>query len=288
MTTKPHVEIIEVGPRDGLQNESGKISVANKVALIDALSDVGFARIEAGSFVSPRWVPQMAGSGEVFTKINRVEGVRYLALTPNLRGVEDALAVKSDEVAVFASASEGFSRANINASIDESLARFPAVFERARQVGVPVRGYISCVTDCPYDGPVEPEAVLRVAQSLADMGCSDISLGDTIGQGTPDAVDRLLALLLDHFPASRLAGHFHDTAGRALENVGVCLARGLRMFDASVGGLGGCPFAPGAAGNVSTESLARYLISAGLSHGLDETRLAAASALATSLVRTGK
>ena len=274
------VEIVEVGPRDGLQNEPRAISTREKIDFVDALSDVGFKRIEVGSFVSPKWVPQMAGSAEVFAGIRRAPGVRYMALAPNLRGAEDAMAAKADEIAVFASASEGFSRANINASIEESLARFPPVLDCAADAGVPVRGYISCVTDCPYDGPVAPNAVLRVARALLDMGCHDISLGDTIGRGTPEAVDRLLNLLLDHLPVNRLAGHFHDTSGRALDNVGVCLSRGIRMFDASTGGLGGCPYAPGAAGNVATEALAAFLTAAGFNHGLDMAALARAGSIA--------
>ena len=283
MADRGYVEIVEVGPRDGLQNEPVAIPVAEKIALVDALSSVGFKRIEVGSFVSPRWVPQMAGSAEVMRGITRAKGTSYTALTPNMQGFEAAVAAGADGVAVFASASEGFSRANVNASVDDSLARFPEVVARATSAGLPVRGYISCVTDCPYDGPVQPEAVLRVALALDDMGCADISLGDTIGQGTPEAVDHLLATLLDHLPPDRLAGHFHDTAGRALENVGVCLSRGLRMFDGSVGGLGGCPFAPGAAGNVATGALAGYLDAAGFSHGLDLDRLNAAASIAKSL-----
>lgn len=283
MTETRHVEIVEVGPRDGLQNEARAIPVADKIAFIDALSSVGFRRIEAGSFVSPRWVPQMAGSRDVLKGIKRADGVRYLALTPNRRGIEDAIDAKVDEAAVFASASEGFSRANVNASIDESLARFPPVIARAREVNIPVRGYISCVTDCPYDGPVAPEAVLRVALALRDMGCREVSLGDTIGRATPDSVDRLIAQLLEHFSPDHLAGHFHDTSGRALDNVGVCLARGIRTFDASTGGLGGCPYAPGAAGNVASEALAAYLTAAGFEHGLDPDRLAVASAMAHTL-----
>ena len=283
MADRPYVELIEVGPRDGLQNDPVAIPVAEKIALVDALSSVGFKRIEVGSFVSPRWVPQMAGSAEVMNGITRAKGTSYTALTPNMQGFEAAVAAGADGVAVFASASEGFSRANVNASIDDSLARFPEVVARAASAGLPVRGHISCVTDCPYDGPVQPEAVLRVALALDDMGCADISLGDTIGQGTPEAVDHLLATLLDHLPPDRLAGHFHDTAGRALENVGVCLSRGLRMFDGSVGGLGGCPFAPGAAGNVATGALAGYLDAAGFSHGIDLDRLNAAASIARSL-----
>ena len=274
------VEIVEVGPRDGLQNEPRAIPVAEKVALVDALSEVGFRRIEAASFVSPKWVPQMAGSAEVLAGIRRVPGVRYAALTPNLRGFEDALAARADEVAVFASASEEFSRANINASIAESLERFAPVMAAAREAGVPVRGYVSCVTDCPYDGPVEPGAVARVTEALFGMGCFEVSLGDTIGRGLPERVDAMLTAVLGVASPGQLAGHFHDTSGRALENVGVALARGLRVFDAAVAGLGGCPYAPGAAGNVATGALAEFLAAAGFRHGLDMEALARAADMA--------
>ena len=274
------VEIVEVGPRDGLQNEPRAIPVAEKVALVDALSEVGFRRIEAASFVSPKWVPQMAGSAEVLAGIRRVPGVRYAALTPNLRGFEDALAARADEVAVFASASEEFSRANINASIAESLERFAPVMAAAREAGVPVRGYVSCVTDCPYDGPVEPGAVARVTEALFGMGCFEVSLGDTIGRGLPERVDAMLEAVLAVAAPGQLAGHFHDTSGRALENVGVALARGVRVFDAAVGGLGGCPYAPGAAGNVATGALAEFLAAAGFRNGLDMERLERAAVMA--------
>ncbi len=274
------VEIVEVGPRDGLQNEPQLIVLSEKVALIDALSQVGFRRIEAASFVSPKWVPQMADSAEVMAGITRVEGVRYLALTPNLRGLADALAAGVDEVAVFASASETFSRKNINATIAESLARYAEV---AAAANVPVRGYISCVTDCPYEGPVAPEAVVRVAEALFGMGCYEVSLGDTLGRGVPEQVDQMLAAVTQVAAPEALAGHFHDTSGRALDNVGVALARGLRVFDASVAGLGGCPYAPGAAGNVSTGALAQYLDAAGYAHGLDLDRLAEAEAVARAI-----
>ncbi|MGI9390249.1 MAG: hydroxymethylglutaryl-CoA lyase [Boseongicola sp.] len=277
------VEIVEVGPRDGLQNEPHEISVANKVALIDALSPVGFRRIEAASFVSSTWVPQMAGSAEVLAAIERVPGVRYTALTPNLRGFEDAVAAQADEVAVFASASEAFSKANINTSIEESFVRFGAVTDAARHAGVPVRGYVSCVTDCPYEGPVAPKSVARVSAALFEAGCFEISLGDTLGRGTPESVDTMLAAVSEVVDAENLAGHFHDTSGLALENVGVALARGIRVFDASVGGLGGCPYAPGAAGNVATGAVAAYLSASGYEHGLDIARLEAASALARTL-----
>ena len=274
------VEVFEVGPRDGLQNEARAIPVAEKVALVDALSGCGFRRIEAGSFVSPKWVPQMAGSEAVFAGIARAPGVAYVALTPNARGYERARAAGADQVAVFASASEGFGRANLNASVDESLERFGPVLEAARADGVSVRGYVSCVVECPFDGAVAPGAVARVAEALDAMGCAEVSLGDTIGRGTPEAVDAMLGAVLDEMEAARLAGHFHDTSGRALENVDVALARGLRVFDAAVGGLGGCPYAPGAAGNVATESVLDHLHAAGFETGLDRAVVAEAAAMA--------
>ena len=253
------VEIFEVGPRDGLQNEARDIPVAEKIALVDQLSSAGFRRIECASFVSPKWVPQMAGSAEVLAGINRAEGVRYAALTPNMRGYEDALGAKADEIAIFGSASEGFSKANINASIAESLERFQPVVDAARSIDLPVRGYISCVVECPYDGAVDPAQVAEVADKLFAMGCYEISLGDTIGKGTPDSIARMIMAVRDVVPVGRLAGHYHDTNGRALDNIDASLALGVRVFDAAVGGLGGCPYAPGAAGNVATEVVAQHL-----------------------------
>ncbi|WP_299755873.1 hydroxymethylglutaryl-CoA lyase [uncultured Boseongicola sp.] len=277
------VEIVEMGPRDGLQNEARIISVAGKVALVDALSSVGFRRIEVASFVSPRWVPQMAGSGEVMAGIARVNGVRYGALVPNVRGFEAAMRANVDEVAVFASASEGFSRANINASIAESLERFQPVMKMAKGLRVPVRGYVSCVTDCPYDGAVAPEAVAAVASDLRDIGCFEVSLGDTLGRGLPERMDAMFAAVLERVEVEALAGHFHDSFGRALENVAVALGRGVRVFDASVAGLGSCPYAPGAAGNVATEGLAACVETAGFEHSLDMERLRAAADVARGL-----
>ncbi|MAB06276.1 MAG: hydroxymethylglutaryl-CoA lyase [Rhodobacteraceae bacterium] len=277
------VEIFEVGPRDGLQNEARQIPVAEKIALVDCLGRAGFRRIECASFVSPKWVPQMADSGDVLAGITRVPGVSYAALTPNMKGFEAAMAAGADEVAIFGSASEGFSRANINASIAESLERFRPVAEAATARGVPVRGYVSCVVECPYDGAVAPEEVARVVGALREMGCYEISLGDTIGRGTPEAVDAMLAAVLGAVPAARLAGHFHDTAGRALENIEVALERGLRVFDAAVGGLGGCPYAPGAAGNVATEAVAARLEGLGYETGLDMAVLEEAAALARAM-----
>ncbi|MGV6849899.1 MAG: hydroxymethylglutaryl-CoA lyase [Marinibacterium sp.] len=279
------VEIFEVGPRDGLQNLQRTVPVADRVALVDCLSRAGFLRIECAAFVSPKWVPQMAGSAEVLARIARAPGVRYAALVPNEAGYDAARAAGADEVAVFASASEGFSRANVNASIDESLKRFAPVLARARHRDLPVRGYVSCVTDCPYDGAVEPGAVARVADRLFAMGCYEISLGDTLGQGTPDSIARMLLAVRDVVPAGRLAGHFHDTAGRAMDNVDAALSLGLRVFDASAGGLGGCPYAPGAAGNVATEALAAHLARLGYATGLDAGVLDQAADLARTLGR---
>ena len=263
------VEIYEVGPRDGLQNETGQITVADKVALVDRLSAAGFRRSECASFVSPKWVPQMAGSAEVLAGITRAPDVRYAALTPNLRGFEDAQAAGADEVAVFGSASEGFSRANVNASVDEALERFAPVIAAARAIDLPVRGYVSCVVECPYDGAVAPAAVARVADRLFAMGCYEISLGDTLGRASPEGIARMLMAVRDVVPVGRLAGHYHDTGGQALSNIDASLSLGVRVFDASVGGLGGCPYAPGAAGNVATEAVAAHLERLGYATGLD-------------------
>ncbi|WP_375551828.1 hydroxymethylglutaryl-CoA lyase [Rhodophyticola porphyridii] len=280
-----YVEIFEVGPRDGLQNEAGEIPVADKIALVDRLSEAGFRRIEVASFVSPKWVPQMADSAEVLAGIARADGIRYAALTPNMRGYEAALAAGADEIAIFGSASEGFSKANINATIDESLERFRPVLEAARHIDLPVRGYVSCVTDCPYDGPVDPGQVARVADRLFAMGCYEISLGDTLGHGTPDSIARMLLAVRSVVPAGRLAGHYHDTRGRALDNIDASLSLGLRVFDAAVGGLGGCPYAPGAAGNVATEAVARHLADLGYETGLDAEVLAQAVGMARAMRR---
>lgn len=263
------VEIFEVGPRDGLQNEKRLIPAADKIALVDMLSRAGFRRIEVTSFVSPRWVPQMGDAAEVMAGIARAPGIRYAVLTPNMKGYEGARAANASEIAIFASASEGFSRANLNCTIAESLERLAPVAAAARADGVPVRGYVSVVTDCPFDGAVAPANVARVVAVLRDMGCYEISLGETIGQGRPETIDAMLAAVLDEVPADRLSGHYHDTAGRALDNIDASLARGLRVFDAAVGGLGGCPYAPGAKGNVATEKVAAHLERLGYSTGLD-------------------
>ena len=277
------VEIVEMGPRDGLQNEKRLIPTAEKIALVDALGKAGFRRIEVASFVSPKWVPQMADGAAVMAGMTRAPGVRYMALTPNLKGYEAARAARADEVAIFASASEGFSKANLNCTIAESLERFRPVAEAARADGIALRGYVSVVTDCPYDGAVAPVSVARVTAALRDLGCHEVSLGDTIGQGRPERVDAMLAAVLEEMPAEALAGHYHDTAGRALANIEVSLARGLRVFDAAVGGLGGCPYAPGAEGNVATEAVAARVAALGYDHGLDMGVLAEAAAMARAM-----
>lgn len=277
------VEIFEVGPRDGLQNEKAHIATSDKIALVDCLSTAGFKRIEVASFVSPKWVPQMAESGEVLAGIKRHDGVSYAALTPNMKGFERAIAAKADEIAIFASASEGFSKANINASIAESLERFAPVAAAAIEAGIPVRGYVSCVTDCPYDGKTDPASVARVAEALKDMGCYEISLGDTIGQATPESIRAMLKAVIEVVPAVQLAGHYHDTAGRALDNIEASLDCGVRVFDAAVGGLGGCPYAPGAAGNVATEAVDARLKELGYDTGLDAAIIAKAGEMARAM-----
>ena len=282
-TNLGHIDIFEMGPRDGLQNEKVEVSVGQKIALIDCLSRAGYSRIECASFVSPKWVPQMAGSADVLGRISRADGVRYAALTPNMRGFNDAKAAKADEVAVFGSASEGFSKANINASIDESLDRFATVIEAARTIDMPVRGYVSCVVGCPYDGEVDPSAVARVAERLFSMGCYEISLGDTIGVGTPDTIVKMLMAVREVVPVARLAGHYHDTNGRAMDNIDASLALGVRVFDTSVAGLGGCPYAPGAAGNVATEDVAAHLQRLGYETGLDLTVVEQAAEMARAM-----
>ncbi len=279
------VEIFEVCPRDGLQNEPAMIATGDKIALVDLLSGAGVSRIEVASFVSPKWVPQMADSADVLAGISRVAGVSYGALTPNMRGYGQALAAKADEVAVFVSASEGFSRANINCSISESLARYRPVLAAAKVVKMKVRGYVSCVTDCPHDGPVASDQVARVAAALFAMGCYEVSLGDTIGKATPDTTRAMLRAVQEHVPAQHLAGHFHDTGGQALQNIAASLELGLRVFDSAIAGLGGCPYAPGAPGNVATEKLQEFLSGQGYATGLDTDVLQRAVRLANHLVK---
>jgi hydroxymethylglutaryl-CoA lyase len=267
------VRLVEVGPRDGLQNEAQPVPTDVKVALIDALGDAGFCAIEATSFVSPKWVPQMADAADVMARIRRRPGVRYPVLTPNLRGFEAALAAGADEVAVFVSASESFSRRNINCSIDESLGRARPVFEAAHTAGVRVRGYISVVLGCPYEGDVDPSRVADVAAALAALGAYEISLGDTIGTGTAGATQRLIANVAARVPVDRLAGHFHDTYGQALANLYAALQMGVATFDCSVAGLGGCPYAKGATGNVASEDVVYLLDGLGIETGVDLRRL---------------
>jgi hydroxymethylglutaryl-CoA lyase len=273
MPDKPHIKICEVGPRDGLQNEANFVSAADKVRLIDLLSATGLGYIEAASFVSPKWVPQMADGADVLARIKRRDGVVYAALTPNLRGYREALQAGADEVAVFASASETFSAKNINCSIAASLIRYREICDRAKADGIPVRGYVSCVVACPYEGPIAPEAVRRVASALLRMGCREISLGDTIGVATPNDITVLLDAILDEIPAERIAGHFHDTSGRALDCIRAGLDRSVAIFDASVGGAGGCPFAPGAKGNVATDRVVAMLEADGFTTGIDARAL---------------
>jgi hydroxymethylglutaryl-CoA lyase len=280
---REHVTIFEVGPRDGLQNEKKLIAASDKIALVDMLSGCGFTKIEVTAFVSPKWVPQMADNAQVMAGINRKPGISYAVLTPNLKGYEAAKAAKADEVAIFASASEGFSKANVNCTIAESLERFAPIVEAAKSDGIPVRGYVSCVTDCPFDGPTPPEMVARSVSYLRDAGCYEVSLGETIGHGKPETIAAMLDAVLQEMPAHRLAGHYHDTMGRALDNIDVSLEKGLRTFDSSVGGLGGCPYAPGAAGNVDTGAVVDLVEKRGFSTGLDREKLAEAAAFAVSL-----
>lgn len=283
MRAMAEITLYEVGPRDGLQNEAAQIATADKVRLVDMLTVAGLRKIEVTSFVSPRWVPQMADAAEVMAGIKRRKGVTYAALTPNMKGFEAAREAGADEVAVFAAASETFSRKNINATIAESLERFAPVAAAALEAGVALRGYVSCVTDCPYEGPVAPKAVAEVTERLLELGCREVSLGDTIGRGTPSSVARMLEAVRAVAAAGQLAGHFHDTGGRALDNVETAIGYGITVFDSAAGGLGGCPYAPGAKGNVATEALAARLDELGHVTGVDEARLAEAARFARSL-----
>ncbi|GGJ85535.1 hydroxymethylglutaryl-CoA lyase [Pseudomonas matsuisoli] len=276
MPLPPKVRLVEVGPRDGLQNEKQPIDVAHKVALVDELTNSGLEYIEVGSFVSPKWVPQMAGSSEVFAGITRKPGVTYAALTPNMKGLDAAIAAGVKEVAVFAAASESFSQRNINCSIAESLERFVPMFETAQKHDIRVRGYVSCVLGCPYEGDIAAEQVAYVSRELYAMGCYEISLGDTIGVGTAGKTRRLLDIVGRDVPRDRLAGHFHDTYGQALANVYASLLEGITVFDASVAGLGGCPYAKGATGNVSTEDVLYLMQGLGIETGVNLERLVSA------------
>ncbi|MFM0616087.1 hydroxymethylglutaryl-CoA lyase [Paraburkholderia nemoris] len=264
-----HVRIIEVGPRDGLQNEKQNVPTTIKLALIERLAAAGLRDIEITSFVSPKWVPQMADQAEVMRGLRRRPDVNYPVLTPNLKGFEAALAEGASEVAVFAAASEGFSQKNINCSIDESIDRFVPVLDAAQRHGVKVRGYVSCVVGCPYDGAIEPQKVAHVAARLHELGCYEVSLGDTIGTGTPGSVRRMLDAVAVRVPVNCLAGHYHDTYGMAVANVHASYEFGVRVFDSSVAGLGGCPYAKGATGNVATEDVVYLLHGLGADTGVD-------------------
>jgi hydroxymethylglutaryl-CoA lyase len=268
--------MVEVGPRDGLQNEAGTVPAPVKIALIDRLAECGLRTIEAGSFVAPRWVPQMADTAAVLAGIARRPGVSYPVLVPNLKGYEAARAAGADAVAVFPAASESFSRRNLNCSIAESLERFAAVLTAARRDGCATRGYISCVIDCPYEGPVAPAAVATLAARLIELGCDEISLGDTIGTGTAARVAAMIDATSARVPVERLAVHFHDTYGQGVANILVALEKGVSVIDSSVAGLGGCPFAPGAAGNVASEDVLFLLDGLGVRTGIDLGALAAA------------
>lgn len=270
------VTLVEVGARDGLQNEPGLVPLDAKLRLIEDLGAAGLGVVEAGSFVNPKWIPQMADSEAVFAGLKRRPGVRYTALTPNLRGFERALTAGADEVAVFGAASEAFSQKNINCGIAESLQRFEPVMTAAREAGLPVRGYVSCVLGCPYEGEIAPATVLQVTRTLLDMGCYEVSLGDTIGTGNAGSMQRLLDCLLADIPAAQLALHCHDTYGQALANILVGLQHGIATVDASVAGLGGCPYAKGASGNVATEDVLYLLDGLGVETGVDLQALVAA------------
>jgi hydroxymethylglutaryl-CoA lyase len=272
-----NVKMVEVGPRDGLQNEPQVVPAATKAALIDRLADCGLTVIEAGSFVSPRWVPQMADTAAVLAQIKRKAGVSYPVLVPNMKGLEAAAAAAGvDEIAVFGAASETFSRKNINCSIQESLDRFAEVAHAALKRGWRVRGYVSCALGCPYEGDVAPKAVVQVAQRLAATGCYEISLGDTIGVGTPAKAQAMVAAVAEKVPRERLAVHFHDTYGQALANILACLEQGIETVDSAVAGLGGCPYAKGATGNVASEDVLYMLDGLGVATGVDLSKLAAA------------
>ena len=267
------VRIVEVGPRDGLQNEAQPIPANTKIALVDQLVDAGVGYVETGSFVNPKWVPQMAGSEEVFQGVNRRDGVTYAALIPNLKGYERAVAVDANEVAVFIAASEAFSQKNTNCSIAESLERARLLIEAAKADEVPVRGYVSCVVGCPYEGDIDPEKVAELAGELLALGCHEISLGDTIGVGTPASVSTMLAAVMEKVPVEKLAVHLHDTYGQALANIHAALSMGVAVVDSSVAGLGGCPYAKGASGNVATEDVVYLLNGLGIEHAVDLDKL---------------
>ena len=269
MTRPLHIDIVEVGPRDGLQNEAHHLSASERIALIEKLADAGLNQIEAGSFVSPQWVPQMNGSDVILETLRDRNDLRLPVLVPNMKGYERARGAGAREIAVFGAATETFSQKNINCSIDESLQRFEAVCMQARSDNVRVRGYISCVLGCPYEGEVDPGSVARIAQALMDMGCSDLSLGDTIGVGTADKARRLVEACAEHVGIEKIAVHFHDTYGQALANILACIELGVTTVDTAIGGLGGCPYASGSAGNVATEDVVYMLNGLGINCGVD-------------------
>jgi len=277
--TVDSVKLVEVGPRDGLQNEKVTIPTQAKIDYITALSDAGLRVIEAGAFVSPKWVPQMADTAEVYRDIPKDPGVEYPVLVPNMKGLERAIESGVKSIAVFTAASESFNQRNINMSIDESFENYLPVVARAREEGIRVRGYVSTAFGCPYEGDVAPERVLEVSARLLDLGCYEVSVGDTIGVGTPMQVQGVIGVLLQALPASKLAMHFHDTRGTALANTLAALEMGIRTFDASAGGLGGCPYAPGASGNMATEDVVYMLDRMGIETGVDLNRLVHASSI---------
>ena len=267
------IQIVEVGPRDGLQNEKGWVPTETKISLIEKLADAGLTKIEATSFVSPKWVPQLKDAHEVFTGIKRISGVSYPVLTPNMKGFERALEADAKEIAVFSAASEAFTQKNTNCSIEESINRFRPVLDEAKKTNIPVRGYISCVLGCPYQGNVAVEDVVNLAAKMTEMGCFQISLGDTIGAGTPVQAKRMVQKVSEKVPVSKLALHFHDTRGQALANIFACLELGVTVIDASVAGLGGCPYAKGATGNVATEDVVFMLHGMDIETGIDLNKL---------------